>query len=241
MARYTDIERENKALYDKWAVFIEKRAKGFDEATYVAWARRLGLLSKQVGAITDEDIVEAWEKTNSAKKPDGSEYDPKSSRVISSALKKYEQFIDWAKSNAGELEMLRQSTLAPVSNGDSDITTNDQDDEEQVFRDELISIVRKMIPYEFEKMCGEMMEAVGYKDIVVTRQSNDQGIDITAKIDILVLVRSLASVSATEKAVGSIQRRSRDCSDRCLPMTPSMGCLLLLVGICRRLERLQSK
>jgi len=58
-------------------------------------------------------------------------------------------------------------------------TIDDPDSEidEFAWQDELLSIVKNIDPTSFEKLCQRMLRELGFKNVEVTRKSNDGGID----------------------------------------------------------------
>jgi restriction system protein len=64
-------------------------------------------------------------------------------------------------------------------------------------------------PYAFEGLIATLLEAMGYDDVTVTKQSGDKGVDVTAKIQFgITTVREVVQVKRFTK--GSITRQVID-------------------------------
>ena len=77
------------------------------------------------------------------------------------------------------LNRIPKSTTKPKSEeqpiGHSGVDPDIDDDE--AWRAELLAVLGKISPYQFELMCGELLRKMGFSGIEVTSKSNDKGID----------------------------------------------------------------
>lgn len=63
--------------------------------------------------------------------------------------------------------------------------------------------LEKMDPYKFEQLVGSLLEAMGYEDVEVTKQSGDKGVDVVGKVQVgITTVTEVVQVKRT----GSITR-----------------------------------
>lgn len=49
-------------------------------------------------------------------------------------------------------------------------------------QEELLNLLGSMDPYAFEHIIRDLLEAMGYEDVIVTQQSGDKGVDVIAKV-----------------------------------------------------------
>lgn len=67
-----------------------------------------------------------------------------------------------------------------------------------------------MPPYQFEHLIGDLMEAMGYEDVTVTKQSGDKGVDVVATVQFgITTVREVVQVKRHGGKV-TIQRQIID-------------------------------
>jgi len=78
-----------------------------------------------------------------------------------------------------------------------------QDEREQM-RGELRELLYRMEPYAFEKLIRQLLEALGYTDVEVTKQSNDKGVDVTGKIELGIT--SVVEVVQAKRTRGNVGR-----------------------------------
>jgi len=65
-----------------------------------------------------------------------------------------------------------------------------------------------MHPYRFEHLVGELLTAMGYEDVVVTKQSGDKGVDVVATVQFgITTIREVVQV---KRHLGNIHRKVID-------------------------------
>lgn len=70
-------------------------------------------------------------------------------------------------------------------------------------REALRERLATMDPYLFEKLVSDLLEAMGYEDVEVTKQSGDKGIDVVASVQYgITEVQEVVQVKRTKSAVG---------------------------------------
>ncbi len=72
-------------------------------------------------------------------------------------------------------------------------------------REALRKLLNTMPPYHFEHLIGDLMEAMGYEEVTVTKQSGDKGVDVVATVQFgITTVREVVQVKRQGKS--SVQR-----------------------------------
>lgn len=70
-------------------------------------------------------------------------------------------------------------------------------------REALREQLETMDPYLFEQLARDLLEAMGYEDVEVTKQSGDKGVDVVAAVQYgITEVREVVQVKRTQSAVG---------------------------------------
>ena len=78
-----------------------------------------------------------------------------------------------------------------------------QDEREQM-RAELRELLYQMEPYSFEKLIRQLLVALGYADVEVTKQANDKGVDVKGKIELGIT--SVVEVVQAKRQRGNVGR-----------------------------------
>ncbi|MED1947219.1 MULTISPECIES: restriction endonuclease [Brevibacillus] len=71
-------------------------------------------------------------------------------------------------------------------------------------REELRAHLETMNPYKFEELIRDLLEAMGYEDVVVTSPSNDKGVDVIGNVQ--VGITSISEVVQVKRHKGNIGR-----------------------------------
>lgn len=96
-------------------------------------------------------------------------------------------------------------------------------------REGLRELLAVMPPYHFEHLIGDLMEAMGYEDVTVTKQSGDKGVDVVATVQFgITTVREVVQVKRQGKA--SIQRQIIDQLRGSLPYHQAIRGTLITLG-----------
>ena len=83
--------------------------------------------------------------------------------------------------------------------------------------------------YHFEHLIGDLMEAMGYEDVIVTKQSGDKGVDVVATVQFgITTVREVVQVKRHSKA--SIPRQTIDQLRGSLPYHQAIRGTLITLG-----------
>lgn len=72
----------------------------------------------------------------------------------------------------------------------------------------LHDLLSVMNPYRFEELVGELLSAMGYEDVQVTKQSGDKGIDVVATVDFGIT--TVTEVIQVKRHKGNIARHVLD-------------------------------
>lgn len=75
-------------------------------------------------------------------------------------------------------------------------------------RADLLQALRTMNPYRLEHVVKDLLEAIGYQNIEVTRPSNDKGVDVVG--DINIGISAVREVVQVKRQVGNVQRPALD-------------------------------
>lgn len=87
-------------------------------------------------------------------------------KIIDKYGQKIEEEYNHSKTTISELYARRKSDLASSA--------------KQSKKKSILNKIDEMDGYAFERWCGELLKALGYKDVIVTKGSGDQGVDLTA-------------------------------------------------------------
>ena len=102
----------------------------------------------------------------------------------------------------------------------------------QTFNDKEREALRKrlstMSPYLFEHLIGQLLEAMGYEDVTVTRASGDQGVDVAATIQLGIT--TITEVVQVKRHQGSISRPLVDQLRGALPYHKAIRGTLITLG-----------
>lgn len=70
-------------------------------------------------------------------------------------------------------------------------------------RELLRSRLYEMSPYQFEKLIGALLEAIGYEDVEVTKASGDKGIDVVGTVQFgITTIREVVQVKRQKGSIG---------------------------------------
>jgi restriction system protein len=75
-------------------------------------------------------------------------------------------------------------------------------------REALRARLEKMHPYRFEHLVSELLEAMGYEDVTVTKQSGDKGVDVVATVQFGIT--TITEVVQVKRYKGNIHRDEID-------------------------------
>ncbi len=96
-------------------------------------------------------------------------------------------------------------------------------------RNALREILLTMPSYKFEHLIGDLMEAMGYEDVTVTKQSGDKGVDVVATVQFgITTVREVVQVKRQGKS--SVQRKVIDKLRGSLPYHQAIRGTLITLG-----------
>ena len=103
---------------------------------------------------------------------------------------------------------------------------NDHNSQQREVLRDLLSV---MNPYQFERLIGDLMEAMGYEDVMVTKQSGDKGVDVVATVQFgITTVREVVQVKRHGK--GNVQRHIIDQLRGSLPYHQAIRGTLITLG-----------
>ncbi len=98
------------------------------------------------------------------------------------------------------------------------------DDQRELLRDQLST----MHPYRFEQLVRELLEAMGYEDVTVTKQSGDKGVDVVATVQFGIT--TVTEVVQVKRQKGSIGRPVLDQLRGALPYHKAIRGTLITLG-----------
>lgn len=98
------------------------------------------------------------------------------------------------------------------------------DDRREALRDRLGA----MPPYAFEKLVRDLLEAMGYEEVVVTKQSGDKGVDVLARMQFGIT--TVTEVVQVKRHQGSIGRPVLDQLRGALPYHKAIRGTLITLG-----------
>ncbi|PVV10540.1 MAG: restriction endonuclease [gamma proteobacterium symbiont of Ctena orbiculata] len=97
-------------------------------------------------------------------------------------------------------------------------------------REALCELLAVMPPYQFEHLIGDLMEAMGYEDVTVTKQSGDKGVDVVATVQFgITTVREVVQVKR-HGGKATIQRQIIDQLRGSLPYHQAIRGTLITLG-----------
>lgn len=97
-------------------------------------------------------------------------------------------------------------------------------------REALRELLANMPPYQFEHLIGDLMEAMGYEDVTVTKQSGDKGVDVVATVQFgITTVREVVQVKR-HGGKATIQRQIIDQLRGALPYHQAIRGTLITLG-----------
>jgi restriction system protein len=68
-------------------------------------------------------------------------------------------------------------------------------------RQQIAEALARMNPYVFEAFVGQLLQAMGYQNVLVTQKSNDKGVDVIAEIEVgITLVKEVVQVKRYNKS-----------------------------------------
>lgn len=79
---------------------------------------------------------------------------------------------------------------------------------EKTVRDDLRNLLQRMDPFAFERLIKRLLEEMGYRNVEVTSQSGDGGVDVVGEIEIGIT--SVREVVQTKRHHRTIQRKDLD-------------------------------
>jgi restriction system protein len=98
------------------------------------------------------------------------------------------------------------------------------DQQKQLLREQLTA----MNPYRFERMIADLLEAMGYEDVEVTKQSGDKGVDVVGRVQ--VGITTITEVVQVKRVQGSITRPVIDQLRGALPYHKAIRGTLITIG-----------
>lgn len=102
----------------------------------------------------------------------------------------------------------------------------------QRYNDQQKALLRQQIetmdPYQFERLVGELLEAMGYEDVEVTKQSGDKGVDVVGRVE--VGITTITEVVQVKRIPGSIGRPVIDQLRGALPYHKAIRGTLITIG-----------
>lgn len=95
-------------------------------------------------------------------------------------------------------------------------------------RDLLRSKLSTMSPYRFEELVGDLLEAMGYEDVTVTRESGDRGVDVVATVQFGIT--TIMEVVQVKRHQGNIGRPILDQLRGALPYHKALRGTIITTG-----------
>ena len=93
---------------------------------------------------------------------------------------------------------------------------------------ELREQLRTIHPYRFEHLVRDLLEAMGYEDVVVTRASGDYGVDVVATVQFGIT--TITEVVQVKRRQDSIQRPTLDQLRGALPYHKALRGTIITLG-----------
>lgn len=76
-----------------------------------------------------------------------------------------------------------------------------------------------MNPYKFEQLVGQLLEAMGYEQVEVTKASGDKGVDVIGQVQVgITTITEVVQVKRMQNTI--TDRISTSCAERCLTTRP---------------------
>lgn len=95
-------------------------------------------------------------------------------------------------------------------------------------REALHKRLSEMPPYQFEKLVRDLLEAMGYEDVAVTKESGDKGVDVVATVQFGIT--TITEVVQVKRQQGSIGRPILDQLRGALPYHKAIRGTLITTG-----------
>lgn len=95
-------------------------------------------------------------------------------------------------------------------------------------RELLRSKLSTMSPYRFEELVGDLLEAMGYEDVTVTRESGDKGVDVVATVQFGIT--TITEVVQVKRHQGNIGRPILDQLRGALPYHKALRGTIITTG-----------
>ena len=95
-------------------------------------------------------------------------------------------------------------------------------------REALRQQLQVMHPYRFEHLVRDLLEAMGYEDVVVTKESGDKGVDVVATVQFGIT--TITEVVQVKRHQANIQRSTLDQLRGALPYHKAIRGTLITVG-----------
>jgi len=96
-------------------------------------------------------------------------------------------------------------------------------------REALYALLCGMRPYQFEHLIRELLESIGYEDVIVTKESGDKGVDVVATVQFgITTVREVVQVKRTPNS--SVGRPLLDQLCGALPYHQAIRGTLITLG-----------
>ena len=95
-------------------------------------------------------------------------------------------------------------------------------------RKELREHLKRMHPYRFEQLVRDLLEAMGYEDVTVTKASGDYGVDVVAMVQFGIT--TITEVVQVKRHQGSIQRPILDQLRGALPYYKALRGTIITLG-----------
>jgi restriction system protein len=100
------------------------------------------------------------------------------------------------------------------------------------FNTEQVSLLRSLLlnmkPYKFEHLIRDLLEAMGYEDVVVTRESGDRGVDVVATVQFGIT--TITEVVQVKRFQGTIGRPTIDQLRGALPYHNAIRGTIITTG-----------
>lgn len=90
------------------------------------------------------------------------------------------------------------------------------------------ALLGKMDPYAFEQLIGQLLEAMGYQDVEVTKASGDKGVDVVGKVQ--VGISTVTEVVQVKRHAGSVGRPVVDQLRGALPYHKAIRGTIITTG-----------
>lgn len=101
-----------------------------------------------------------------------------------------------------------------------------QYNEQQI--ENLAQLLGKMHPYKFEQLVRDLLEAMGYEDVTVTKESGDRGVDVVAKVQFGIT--TITEVVQAKRYQGTVGRPVIDQLRGALPYQDAIRGTIITTG-----------